>query len=113
MVKKPRNRDARTSWESSMWIRRLVVGIGLSVALGACALTDPVDGRYDTVTRSLAKARNESIFLNLIRASHNYPLSFATIGSVSPQITNTTTLGLPQFLFGPHVAPYATGGTTI
>jgi hypothetical protein len=30
--------------------------------------------RYDIISRSLAKARNESIFLNLIRASHDYPL---------------------------------------
>ena len=96
-----------------MWICMLLIGAGLSAVLGACALTDPVDGRYDTVSRSLAKARNELIFLNLIRASHDYPLSFSTIGSVSPQITNTTTVGLPTFLFGPHVAPYATGGAAI
>ena len=48
------------------------------------------------------------IFLNLIRASHDYPLSFATIGTVSPQITNTTSLALPSFLFGPHIGSYAT-----
>jgi hypothetical protein len=91
----------------------LVIAVGFSVALGACALVDPVDSRYDTVTRSLAKARNEAIFLNLIRASHDYPLSFAAIGSVSPQITNTTSLALPNFMFGPHIPTYPPGTTSV
>jgi hypothetical protein len=34
------------------------------------------DPRYDTVNRSLAKARNESILLNIIRSSHDWPMSF-------------------------------------
>jgi hypothetical protein len=81
--------------------------------LGACAVIDPVDSRYDTVSRSLAKARNEAIFLNLVRASHDYPLSFTTIANVTPTMTNTSTFSLPNFLVGPHIAPYASGGATI
>lgn len=63
-------------------------------------MVDPVDKRYDTISRSLATARNESILLNLARASHDYPLSFSTIANVSPSLTNTSSFGLPTFLFG-------------
>ena len=64
-------------------------------------MTDPVDTRYDTISRSLAKARNESIFLNIVRASQDYPLSFVTVSNVTPTMTNASSLGLPNFLFGP------------
>jgi hypothetical protein len=77
--------------------------IAIAFVLGACALIDPVDSRYDTIGRSLAKARNEAIFLNLIRASHDYPLAFTTISQVTPSLTNTSNLGLPNFLFGPGI----------
>jgi hypothetical protein len=85
-----------------MWWRVLLVGALLAGALGACAVVDPVDNRYDTVSRSLAKARNESIFLNLVRASHDYPLSFTVVSNVTPSLTNTTSLALPSFLLGPR-----------
>jgi hypothetical protein len=84
-----------------MWMRSLILGAGLAGTLAACAVVDPVDNRYDTVSRSLAKSRNESIFLNLVRASHDYPLSFVTIANVTPGMTNTTSLALPGFLLGP------------
>ena len=58
-----------------MWWRALLVGGLFAGLLGACAVVDPVDSRFDTVTRSLARARDEAIFLNLIRASQNYPLA--------------------------------------
>jgi hypothetical protein len=41
-----------------MWCRGVVVGMWLAGTLAACAVVDPVDPRYDTVNRSLAKARN-------------------------------------------------------
>jgi hypothetical protein len=85
----------------SMWLRRLILGTGFASMLTACAIVDPVDNRYDTVSRSLAKSRNESIFLNLVRASHDYPLSFVTIANVTPGMTNTTSFSLPSFLLGP------------
>jgi hypothetical protein len=93
-----------------MWVRVRLAGAylaGVCVAgacvllLSGCAAIDPVDSRYDTISRSLAKARNESILLNLVRASADYPLSFVTIANVTPTVTNTTTFGLPTFLFGP------------
>jgi hypothetical protein len=86
-----------------MWCREFVAGIMLAGTLGACAAIDSsVAPRYDTVSRSLAEARNESILLNIVRASHDYPLSFSAVSSVIPQMANTTTIGAPQFLLGPN-----------
>src|SRR5579864_6757130 len=86
-----------------MLCRDLVAGVLLAGTLSACAAVDStVAPRYDTVSRSIAQARNESILLNIVRASHDYPLSFSTVSQVIPQMTNTTTVGLPSFLEGPN-----------
>ena len=86
-----------------MLCRDLVAGVLLAGTLSACAAVDStVAPRYDTVSRSIAQARNESILLNIVRASHDYPLSFSTISQVIPQMTNTTTVGMPSFLEGPN-----------
>jgi hypothetical protein len=93
-----------------MWWRAVLAG-GLFVGLlSACAVVDPVDSRFDTVTRSLARARDQAIFLNLIRASQDYPLEFATIANVTPTMTNTTSLGLPSFLEGPGASGFLVKG---
>jgi uncharacterized membrane protein YgcG len=84
-----------------MGLRSLSVLALIAFVVSACALVDPVDSRYDTVSRSLTKARNESIFLNLVRASHDDPLAFTTIANVTPTLTNTTSLALPSFTEGP------------
>jgi hypothetical protein len=84
-----------------MWLRALLVGGLLAGLLSACAVVDPVDNRYDTVSRSWAKARNESIFLNLLRASYDDPLSFTTVANVTPSMTNATGFALPSFSVGP------------
>jgi hypothetical protein len=84
-----------------MWLRALVTGGFLAGLLSACAVVDPVDSRYDTVGRSLAKGRDESIFLNLVRASHDYPLAFTAISNVTPTMTNTSSFALPTLSFGP------------
>ena len=95
-----------------MWFHRLLIGAALASTLTACAVVDPVDNRYDTISRSLAKSRNESIFLNLVRASHDYPLSFVTIANVTPGMTNTTSFALPSFLLGPHIGAYTTAAAS-
>ena len=84
-----------------MGLRSLLVVVLLACLAGACALTDPVDYRYDNIGRSLAVARNEAIFLNIVRASHDYPLAFTTISQVTPSMTNTTSFALPSFMEGP------------
>jgi hypothetical protein len=95
-------------WGGGMSFRSIGLVASIVLAVGGCAFVDPVDSRYDTIGRSLAKARNEAIFLNLVRASHNYPLDFVTIANVTPSITNTSSLGLPSFLLGPRIPPPAT-----
>jgi hypothetical protein len=95
-----------------LW-RTLLVGGLFAGLLGACAVVDPVDSRYDTVTRSLARARDEAIFLNLIRASNSYPLAFTAIANVTPTMTNTSSFALPSFSFGPpNCLPSIAAGAT-
>jgi hypothetical protein len=84
-----------------MRVRVSLAGVCLAGLLSACAIIDPVDRRYDTVGRSLATARDEAIFLNLVRASHDYPLSFTTVSNVTPSLTNVSQFGLPNFIEGP------------
>jgi hypothetical protein len=99
-----------------MWCRRWLAAAGMAATLTGCALVDPVDSRYDTIGRSLAKSRNELIFLNLVRASHDYPLSFITVANVTPSQSNTSTLALPSFLLGPsprNVEPVFTPGRDV
>src|SRR5215471_3263808 len=91
-------------------VRRELLTSGLlAAAVSGCALVDPVDPRYDTVNRSLSKGRNESILLNILRASHEWPLSFTTVPQVTPGMTNTTSVGLPNFLLGPSYKPPLVG----
>jgi hypothetical protein len=84
-----------------MWVRVSLAGACLAGLLSACAIIDPVDSRYDTVGRSLARARDQAIFLNLVRASHDYPLSFTTVSNVTPSLTNVSQFSLPAFIEGP------------
>ena len=95
-----------------MWWRALLAGGLRAGLLGACAVVDPVDWRYDTISRSLAKARDEAIFLNIIRASHDYPLAFTTIANVTPTMTNTSSFALPSFSLGPPNCLPGLSGTT-
>jgi len=53
----------------------VLVGALAAGVLGACAFVDTVDPRHDTINRAAAKARNEAILLNIVRASHNIPLT--------------------------------------
>jgi uncharacterized membrane protein YgcG len=84
-----------------MGLRSLPFVMLLASLVAACGLTDPVDYRYDNIGRSLAVARNEAIFLNIVRASHDYPLAFTTISQVTPSMTNTSSFALPSFVEGP------------
>src|SRR5215475_1928692 len=82
----------------------LLVGI-----LPGCAMVDSsVAPRYDMLSRNFAEARNQAILLNIVRAAHDYPLSFSAISQALPQMTNATTLSLPAFLLGPRFCPTLT-----
>jgi len=85
-----------------MGYRGVLAGTLLVGLLGACAAVDStIQPRYDTFNRQLERARNESILLNIVRASHDWPLSFSTVSQVSPTFSNATTLGMPSWLAGP------------
>src|ERR1700733_1005872 len=96
-----------------MGLRSLSFVASVACLVGACGLTDPVDYRYDNIGRSLAVARNEAIFLNIVRASHDYPLAFTTISQVTPSMTNVSSFALPSFVEGPGaIVRAATSATT-
>jgi hypothetical protein len=86
---------------------RLCVLAGL---LGGCAFVDVVDPRYDSINRSTAKARNESILLNIVRASHSAPLNFIAFSKVSGQTIVTANAGLPTFNIGSFFPVFGFGG---
>ena len=77
----------------------------LMALLGACAMIDTVDPRYDSVNRSTAKARNESILLNIVRASHSVPLNFVAFTRVSGSSSVGANAGLPTFGLGQFFPP--------
>ncbi len=65
-------------------------------------MTDGViDPRFDHLNRTTSKARNEAILLNIVRASKNIPLNFATFSKVSGSTTATGSASTPAFILGP------------
>lgn len=96
-------------------LRRLANALRLCVLaglLGGCAFVDVVDPRYDSINRSTAKARNESILLNIVRASHSAPLNFIAFSKVSGQTIVTANAGLPQFNIGSLFPVFGFGNST-
>jgi hypothetical protein len=67
----------------------------LAAAVGGCAVIDRPDPRHDTINRAAANARNESILLNIIRASHDVPLNFVAFSRVSGSQSTQVNVGLP------------------
>ena len=73
----------------------------LAAAVGGCAVIDRADPRHDTINRAAANARNESILLNIVRASHDVPLNFVAFSRVSGGQSAQANVGLPSFGVGP------------
>jgi hypothetical protein len=88
-------------------------GVLLVGLLAACAMVDVVDPRYDSINRSTVKARNESILLNIIRASHNAPLNFVAFSRVSGTTTMVGSSGLPQVNVGPFFPTNVAGSSSL
>ncbi len=94
-------------------LRGLLAGALAVGALGACSVLDnAVDPRTDTINRSTARARNESILLNIVRASRNDPLNFVALNRVGGTTTAAGTLSSPVFLIGPDPLPTTIFRTT-
>jgi hypothetical protein len=73
----------------------------LAAGVGACSVIDRPDPRHDTINRAAANARNESILLNIVRASHDIPLNFVAFSRVSGSQSASASAGLPAFGLGP------------
>ena len=84
-----------------MRLRPAVFACALLAGLSACAVLDRVDPRYDNVNRATAYARNQSILLNIIRASHDAPLNFLAFSKITGQMQATIGAGVPNFTLGP------------
>src|SRR5262249_2867106 len=90
--------------------REFVTRGGRAVAVTAFAPRDPGDPRFAHRNPRPRQAPNRSILLNILRASHEWPLSFTTVPQVTPGMTNVTSVGLPNFLLGPsYRAPLVAG----
>src|ERR1700730_14099845 len=86
---------------------RVIIAACVAGISAHCTIVDTVDGRFQQINRSSATARNESILLNIVRASHNAPLNFVAISRLSGTTQATAGAGLPSLLTGPY--PIATG----
>jgi hypothetical protein len=89
----------------------LLAGGLLAGLLGACSAVDnAIDPRYDDINRSTAKARNESILLNIVRASYNAPLNFVAVSRITGTTSVSGSAALPTFLVGPYTKPPGVAG---
>jgi hypothetical protein len=88
-------------------IVRAALASSAAVFLANCAMVDSFDSRLDQINRSAAYARNQSILLNIVRASRNVPLNFVAVSRISGSTQAQLGGGLPTMLVGPY--PIATG----
>jgi hypothetical protein len=69
---------------------------------GSCAEIDNIESRTETINRGVADYYNESILLNILRASKSEPLAFVSVSSVTGHNTVTGNIGFPTITVGPH-----------
>ena len=97
-----------------MLCRDLVAGVLLAGTVSACAAVDStVAPRHDTVSRSIAQGA-QRIHSSQHRAGE--PRLSAELfdhQQVIPQMTNTTTVGMPSFLEGPNPQCINTSGGAV
>jgi len=86
-------------------LRTRVFGVALlDAVLFSCAVVDKIEAGYDSVNRTTAEARNDSILLNIVRAAHDAPLNFVAFSKISGQMYAGASAGPPQFPLGPWPA---------
>ncbi len=76
----------------------------LALGLSGCIATGMVDRTTDTIDHSVGQARNNSILLNIVRASRYEPLYFYSVSRVSGGGLEDFKLSFPAITFGPHQA---------
>jgi hypothetical protein len=87
-----------TTWSKT---RSLAVVLLVAVGLSGCVAFGGVDRTTGTIDRSVGAARNNSILLNIVRASRHEPLYFYSISRVSGNSLEDFKLSLPALSFGP------------
>ena len=88
-----------------MGFRKIAATMGLLLAvfgLSGCIALGGVDRATGTIDRSVGTARNNSILLNIIRASRGEPLYFYSISRVSGSGLEDFKFSLPALTLGPN-----------
>lgn len=80
----------------------LLIAVAASLLLAGCVAMGGIDRTADTIDRSAGAARNNSILLNIVRASRREPLYFYSISHVSGSGIEDFKLSLPPVSLGPH-----------
>lgn len=81
---------------------RLLAVILLAMGLGGCVAFGRVADNAGVIDHSVGQARNNSILLNIVRASRHEPLYFYSISRVSGAGVEDLKISLPAISFGPH-----------
>ena len=68
---------------------KFAIVIAVFTSLEACAATTPTSKVAVDYDRIFAKAQNEVLVTNILRASEREPLQFSTMGSVTGGVRNT------------------------
>jgi hypothetical protein len=85
---------------------RVTLYVALAAAcMGGCGVVDTIHPRHETINFTTERARNESILLNIIRASQDIPLNFVAFSSIAGTSQLGASVGLPGATFAPHVTP--------
>jgi hypothetical protein len=94
--------------------------IALLVAgtFAGCVMIDSaISPRVINLNLSVDQAQNDSILMNVVRASHSQPLTFVGISKISGSQTSGMSNGLPGFHFGPDLSvsqrQFSFGGNSI
>jgi hypothetical protein len=73
----------------------------VSLLLGGCGVLDRYEARLDAMNRSMDRARNEMLLLNVLRAGQSHPMTFLAITNLSAQQGVDAALAAPTVSLGP------------
>jgi hypothetical protein len=88
-------------------LRKVWCCVLLAALLCGCTVVDTIDPRIDLTNRQTARARDQAVLLNIVRANHNLPLNFVAFSRVSGTQSASISLASPTFLLGPGLNPTA------
>jgi hypothetical protein len=80
-------------------VRRAVVGVAAAL-LAACVAKGDIEKHVGRIDESVGTSRNQSILLNIVRASRNEPLYFTSLPGVTGSSTTSLSTGLPTINVG-------------